>query len=537
MEINLSNLLDKINHYNTELYISQKDNVPIKGIKLLEKNQSCFESDYLYVGKNLNLPRILPEGILINILCVTSSALPSKYKKNPTLNLIILNTNTDIVTVFNELQEIIINHQEFVMNSAKLLSSLVSGKGIEHIVDTGCELLGNPLCILDLSFKLIAASKNIKVDDPIWIELLTKGYCSYEFVSMSSAKKFIEVVHKSNSPIFMSKDKFRIPRIISNIKIDNKIVGYLTALECERPFTRNDIDLIFLLCKVFSSEMEKSKFVQNNKGLSYEHFLVNLLQGEKMDNKTIEERLKFLDLHFKNNLYVLVVSVPKNSFVNISLNRLRDTIEYILVDSKSIIYNDYIVVLISRNNKISYHESSLVKLRAFLKKNNIYGGLSRCFHNLSDIKFYYDQSVKAIELGARSKINKFLFCYEDAAVQHLLEICSSESDLKNFCHASIFTLMEYDSMNNTNYTESLYIYLMNEKSQLETADMLNVCRSTLAHRIEKIQKIMDIDLSDAIITFRLILSFIILEYVDDSKLIDKILLNKKLNSNGDVSNE
>lgn len=532
MEMKLSNFLNRINHYNPGLYISQKEGVLIKAVKLLEKDQSLFDPNYLYIGKTSALPKALPQDNPINILCIANSSLPSKYKKNPILNLIVLNNNVDIVSVFNEVQEILANQQQLAINSAKLLDSLVSGKGIGHIVNVGSELLGNPICIIDLSFKLLATSKNVKVDDPIWIELLTKGYCSYDFVSMPNVQKFIELAHKSSSPVFMSKDKLRIPRITSNIKVDNKVVGYLTALECEKPFSEDDLELIFLLCKVLSSEMQKNKFIQNTKGLRYENFIIDLLSGEKMDKRTIEERLKFLDLHFKNNLYVLVVTIPQNNFSNVPLHRVRDSIEYILVDSKSIIYNDRIVVLISRNNKISLLEKSFIKLTEYFHKNKIHGGLSRCFHNLTAMQECYEQSIKSIELGIRLKIDKSLFSYEDLAVYHLLEIGSGQNDIKNFCHASIFDLMEYDKKNNTDYMKCLHTYLLNEKSQLETADILNICRSTLANRIDKIQKIMNIDLNDAITTFRLILTFTILEYVNDAESTEQISVHKKLRIHG-----
>lgn len=537
MEMKLSNLLNKIGTYNPELYIAQKEGVLIKAVKLLDKDQVLFESDYLYIGKVSNLPKVLPQDSYINILCIANNNLPSKYKKNPMLNLIVFNNNIDIATIFNEIQDMLASQQQFAINSAKLLDCLVSEKGIEHIVNTGSEILENPICIIDLSFKLLASSKNIQVDDPIWIELLTKGYCSFDFVSMSNAEKFIELVHKSNSPVFMSKDKFRIPRIISNIKVNNKVVGYLVALECEKRFTEDDLELIFLLCKVLSSEMQKNRFIQNTKGLRYENFIIDLICGEKMDKATVEERLNFLDLHFKNNLYVLAVKAPQNNFANVSLYRVRDTIEYLIVDSKSIIYNDTIIVLISRNNKISTLENSFVKLMEFFKKNKIYGGLSRCFHSLIDMKEYYQQALKSIELGVSLRTNKFLFLYEDFAVYHLLETCSKQNNLENFCHASIYDLMEYDQKNNTDYMKCLYTYLINEKSQLETADVLNICRSTLAHRIEKIQRIMNINLNDAITTFRLILTFIILEYADGTKLIDNPRNKRNLHIYGGASNE
>ncbi|WP_106010102.1 PucR family transcriptional regulator, partial [Clostridium luticellarii] len=488
--------------------------VLIKAVKFLSKNQSFFNPNYLYIGKDLDFQQILPQNSFINILYVTDKSLNSEYKKNSMLNLIVLDDKIDIFKIFNEIQEIIIKYQQLDINSSKLLNALISGRGIEHIVNVGYEMLGNPICILDLSFKVIASSKDAKVDDPVWVELLTKGYCPYNFAPKESIKKFIEIAHKNNSPVFMNKNKFRIPRIISNIKINNTVVAYLISLEYKKPFSKNDMDLIILLCRTISSEMQKNKFFQNTKGFRYESFITSLLDGSETNKKIIEDRLKFLDLNFNYNLYVLVIFVPQNKFVHTSLHQIRDTIDYILTGSKSIIYNEFIVILINRKDSISHIGHIFSKLIDFLKSINIYGGLSRCFHDISDIKKYYEQSVKSIELGIKFMKDKFFFYYEDLVIYHLLEICSQQENLKNFCHASIFTLMKYDEINNTKYVHCLYTYLLNKKNQLKTASNLNICRSTLLHRLKMIQQIMNIDLNDITIIFRLMLTFVIFKYIN-----------------------
>ncbi|CAB1244954.1 PucR family transcriptional regulator [Clostridium sp. MT-14] len=514
MNLTMHSLLNKINKYNPKLYICQKEDISIKAVKFLSESQSFFNPDYLYVGKDSDFPKVLPQNSTVNILCISNNLMTFKYAKKPMLNLIVLDDKINIFKIFNEIQEIIIEYQESDINSSKLLNALISGKGIQHIVNVGYEILGNPICILDLSFKLIASSKNAKVDDPIWVELLTKGYCSYNFTSKHNIKKFIEIIHKNNSPVFMNKDKFRIPRIISNIKINNTVVAYLTSLEYEKPFSRNDMDLIILLCRIISSEMQKNRFFQNAKGFRYENFIIDLLDGSENNKKTIEDRLNFLDLNFYYNLYVLVIFVPQNKFVHTSLHQVMDTIEYMLPGSKIIIYNDFIVALINRKDKIFNIEHTFSRLITFFKSNNIYGGLSRCFHNIADIKNYYEQSVKSIELGIRLIKDKFLFYYEDLAIYHLLEICSRQEDLKKFCHASIFALIKYDKINNTNYLHCLYTYLLNEKNQLKTASNLNICRSTLSHRLKRIQQIMNIDLNDTTTILSLTLTFMIFKYMD-----------------------
>lgn len=74
--------------------------------------------------------------------------------------------------------------------------------------------------------------------------------------------------------------------------------------------------------------------------------------------------------------------------------------------------------------------------------------------------------------------------------------------------------MKYDKINNTDYAHCLYIYLSNEKNQLKTANSLNICGSTLSHRLKRIQKIMNIDLNNITTIFSLTLTFIIFKYID-----------------------
>ncbi len=61
---------------------------------------------------------------------------------------------------------------------------------------------------------------------------------------------------------------------------------------------------------------------------------------------------------------------------------------------------------------------------------------------------------------------------------------------------------------------SLYIYLKNEKSLVLASKILNIHRSTLIYRLNKINEIIKVDLDDADIRFHMILSFEILRYLE-----------------------
>lgn len=397
---------------------------------------------------------------------------------------------------------------------AALLDALTSGKGIQHILDVAYDILDNPLYIVDTSYKLLASTQNVQVDDPACKELIKNGYFSYDRVKQFIDEKHIEKVHKSSLPMYISSENAVHNRLVGNITVDGKIVGYLIALEYGKSFDDDDMDKIILVNKIVSSEMQKNKYYRNTKGYMYEQFIIDLLDGNKKERKYVEQRARHMDLQIKEYLFVLVVNSDLSNKANTPLNLIRDVLEYAVSGGKSIVFNDTIVMLISRSRKISSDSSELKNLEEFLVKNNIYGGLSRPFNSLADFKEYYIQASKAIEIGVHLDQKKGLYIYEDVAPYHLLQLCYFQSEIKSFCHASIFILMEHDKINGTNYMESLYSYLVNSKKQAISAQLLHIHRATMATRIEKIEEIMDVNLDNPDTIFHILQTFKILEYAE-----------------------
>lgn len=179
-------------------------------------------------------------------------------------------------------------------------------------------------------------------------------------------------------------------------------------------------------------------------------------------------------------------------------------------------------MLISRSKKISQQDNDIKNLKEFLKANRLFCGLSRCFEDIADIQEYYQQALESIMLGTYMERDESFFAYEDYAIFHLFKLRSNHNNLKRFCHSSVFTLIKHDQTNRTNFVECLHKYLLNEKKQIETAAALGIHRSTLAYRINNIEKIMGINLNDIDTAFHILLSFKILEFINKDKEFLKI---------------
>lgn len=130
-------------------------------------------------------------------------------------------------------------------------------------------------------------------------------------------------------------------------------------------------------------------------------------------------------MNLNESLYVLTINIEEYEMQNTTVSYARDQLEGLIPGSKSVIYNDQIVLVISRRREEPLAEANLKELSGYLRKNKMYGGLSRCFHHIADIQKYYRQSFSAIELGIRMNKGKVLFIYEEFALYHLMDIRST----------------------------------------------------------------------------------------------------------------
>ncbi|MCR4434975.1 MAG: helix-turn-helix domain-containing protein [Clostridiales bacterium] len=513
MDLNFKMLSDRLCRYCPETYISGENLTPIRFVKLFAENMAPFEPDTLYVGKASTLIRPLSLNIRANILCIPDMDVPPECKKSPGLNLMVLAKDVDMLEIFNEIQDILSACLNFTSNSEKLLDTLMHGKGIQHIIDIGYELLGNPIIFGDSSGKLIAHTKYAGTIEPYWDEFVNNGQFSDEAVASLEFRTSLEKTIKNNSPVLI-KGVQKYNKISGKVTIDNVIEGYLTVVEAENPFKEGDRELVALLCDVIGAEMQKSKFSRDSRGVLYETLIRSLLDKDVKENDLLDERVNSLGLDLKGNLYILTVNIKHFDKLKYSISYLVSLLENILANSKSVLYGDHIVMLISCSHSNFLDDANLKELKEFFRKNKLVGGLSRCFHDLKDIRYHYRQSLKAIEFGTRSNRKKTLYIYDDYAISHLLHICSNYEDLKEFCHPSLFALMDYDCRNSTSYTQTLYTYLLHNGNQMDSANALQIHRGTLIYRIEKIEAIMNINLDDFNIMHRLYLSFLMLESIN-----------------------
>ena len=176
-----------------------------------------------------------------------------------------------------------------------------------------------------------------------------------------------------------------------------------------------------------------------------------------------------------------------------------------------------IVFLISNEQEQVISTYVKKNLLEFLKLNNLNCGISIAFENLLEIQDFFYQSMYAIKLSKNLEVNSISY-FEDFIESYLFYISESKNNdshkinLLTLVHPWINKLMKFDKENKTEFLKTLKAYIENNRNANVTSNKLNIHRSTLFYRFNKIQDFLGISLDNSNNLFNLELSFKILHY-------------------------
>ncbi|MBS4538064.1 helix-turn-helix domain-containing protein [Clostridium sp. D2Q-11] len=514
MSMNFLNLYNSINQKNNIKIFNYNSLQDILDIRLITKNQKIFSDNILYIGNSSDINLSMLSSKCFYVI-VDSNKNNLENIKFEDFNIILLSDNIDLFLLFNEIQDIYNEELKIMKNSAILLNSLIQGKGLNYLINISSKILNNPLIFIDASFKIISYSSTYEITDKLWNENIHAGYCSYEFINEVKKLKSVKNSPNNNEPYIVTCDKSPIRRLVSKVFIKNSLVGYIIVLESFTLFENKNENLLPIISNVISEELLTNKFFNKSKGAVYESFFLELLENNIKDERIKQERLKSINFNYNNSLYVFVIDIS-NYKTNNSSDFLRNSLENLFPNSKSLFYKDNIILISESNKNNEISKSKIDKFILFAKKENLISGISESFDNILDFKKYYIQALNALNIGKKLSLNDSIFFYDDLRFFDLISEFHNKNEMLKFCTPNVLKLKEYDEKHNKDYFNTLYNYLKHNQNINLTSKSLFIHRNTISYRINKIEEILDMDLKDGENIFKVNYSMKIIKYLSVS---------------------
>ncbi|MGN0204010.1 MAG: PucR family transcriptional regulator [Coprococcus sp.] len=123
-------------------------------------------------------------------------------------------------------------------------------------------------------------------------------------------------------------------------------------------------------------------------------------------------------------------------------------------------------------------------------------GVSNFFQGSDHLIPYINQARTALALGQQQAPHRWYHLFGDYILEYLMQQMTLEYTPCQICHKGLLDLLEYDKIHNTNYVKSLKTYLVCNKNASQAAEQLYLHRTSLIRQLERIERIMGMDLNE-----------------------------------------
>lgn len=397
----------------------------------------------------------------------------------------------------------------------ELIQSVLRGEGLDEIADKAANYLNNPVVIINNTYKIIAHSEHIQVDDYTWNNAVKRGYITLEFAATLNNWDKIKDQDREYECLTVNQiNKFR--RRFYKLSINSQLMGYLNITEVNGDFDDIEEECYYFVSQIFAREiMIQQQLINPNQNTRNEDILLELTSGRYVNRLHFLERVQLSDLNIQSNYQVICSNLTNFLSYNADEDHFKNELISFFPSGTIIIFNKILIILIDLEHSL-YIDFQLEKgLDKYLKSKNLTIGISDTFHDLFEFKHYENQAIKAYE-NKKYLFDDFLnyAIYEQVKPYDLINQIPRGS-LINYCNQKVWALYQHDKLHETNYFNTLHVYLQTNHSIKATASYLYLHRNTINYRILKIKELFKIDLDDYSMLNHLLLSCQIIQVWSD----------------------
>ncbi|NYB73786.1 helix-turn-helix domain-containing protein [Sedimentibacter hydroxybenzoicus DSM 7310] len=416
------------------------------------------------------------------VLCNDASAVVPKK------NSIYIETELSLREVFDKLFDWWDDKQRAEDTCLAMYGLISENESTETLMDIAYGHLGNPILFADYKQNLIAVREPKGISMPQWRELVDTGEYSID--------NYNESFYEVHSTITNRKDILKLPVdgynfCFCSIFCNCVYMGVFQVMEYERAVSEGDLDVIRTMAKLLSVQIEKFPVYPPGTKAMFDQIICDLLDGRIETRNELEMRMRKHRWEAADNLQIMLIEVPKPGHQGLE-QKLKNGFARCLSNTKCIVYAKYIVAL----SEGAAHEKARVELEKFCIQFGTYIGMSRMFSDMFDLQHYYNQAKNALLYGKKCNSSFRVFDYQRFAMDDIVNSLCRLPSCRFLYHPVVLELAEYDRINATDFSSTLYAYIKHNRSIAKASVELFLHKNTINYRIQRIRELYNVNYDD-----------------------------------------
>ncbi len=458
----------------------------------------------VYIGNASELAalqRAVPADTLL--LCIGESAHLSALSYD---NVCYVYDDVSLYGLLNAVQGVF----DFYDHWESVLQNSVSGKEtLANLLNASFEVFHNPIFVNASDFFLVAYS-NI-IEDSKSMELLTDPIQSYETMSILKLDPFFNQA-RGFTDVFSMPDYLTGYRELCVNLFEHKTFAYRVRVpEILAPLPEGYDALLRYLADYIQLALRQADISEAHRSFSLESLLIGALNQEIRSFAQIERGFSDFGWDPQGEYCFLCIKPAAADRENQTLHFICDYFEKLIDGAYAFVYKDRIAVLIYLGRFGGTQDEAIDRAVLFLRDSYLKTGVSTAFFGALDLANRFEQARLALELGEKRRPERWLHRFQDYALDYVAERCMDGLPVELICSPAIMTLKRHDAAHETDYLNTLRLYLDSGLNAVQTAKQLYIHRSTFLYRLEKIAEMTGIDLDDRDTRLYLAFSFRLLD--------------------------
>ena len=532
MRVSMNILLDSISRYRFETGAGIGGDLSFRAVSLLPGNPGYLSADSLYICRLSEAIKAANSGARLFCICIRDRVKDELETAEVLGNLLIINENIKLEDLYYEVQD------TFALVSSwceSMQYALIMHKSMQDILDMCEPIIGNFISISDSALALIAYTKNITTDDPISLFLIENGYHSEETVKQFRKFKRYDTWANSDDLIVNESREIAKHCVVSRVFSFNETYFTHVVMSCNhRELTPGLLDLFRLLTRFLGYHIRKDWDAEQSLGNAYSSLFRDLMSGKVSGRDRLNERARIVGIKPDTEYAIMLLAEGRQGNASFPEHMAQD-ISKIFPCVSTVYYNLRLVLFLYSNNlrQALEEEDILERLNGYFEENDIFGSISDYFDDLLELPAAYLQADMTLsrslaDIGADieeadrrfGEMREMREVREGSNIAHFCDyfiscfLDSSEQAQRIWKNSSygklLLKLHDLDLEKHTNYLETLYTYLLHERRASDAAIVLHMHRNNVVYRINRIEEMLGLSLSDAATRMNILMSFMLL---------------------------
>jgi purine catabolism regulator len=409
--------------------------------------------------------------------------------------------------VVRAISEQIINEQyQLYKQSLSIHGSLtrlvLDGGSLQDVAQELCKLMQRPVEIDDLSFSVLAAAGSESEIDDSRRTALREGRSAPMLLEHLRRSGVLSRMRTSFEPERIDPDEstsaygMTMARILAPIVVARKIYGYVWIIAGRRELEPLDFHAIEHAATVAALILFRDQTGRQAEERAESRILSRLLaEDARLDNTLREEAARFR-LRLEAPHAILVIDAGSNEVRAVEL-AARNAVRRAGLAAAMGERAGRVVVLVEGSRAEAIVElCQRIITEAQPLEDTIRVGASPLHEDAATLQRAYEHALEALALLPALGDDRRVVQFDELGILHWLHAVPQDLLTENAFARSIQRLAEHDRARGAELLHTLEVFLECDGNSVRAAEKLIVHRHTLKYRLQRIEELCEVDLSD-----------------------------------------